>query len=156
MRRYAKRQDGYTLVELIVTMAIGGLLLSALMSVLLTTSQAANTATSRIEASSQVRSFQQFAYQDFASSSLPSGSASCTISIPCSTPITLSAVTYSWDGSDQLSRVPAGGGTRPAATNVRAFSWYVAGCTVVVSITVTVQAYSQSQTFQFYPRVNCP
>lgn len=150
-------QDGYTLVELVVTMGLGALLLSALMSVLLTASHGASIATSRVEASSQIRSFQFFAYEDFAGSALPSNSGNCVPSTPCTTAIKLSGVTYSWDGSNFLSRVPTSTGiARPAASNVSSFSWYVTGCAVVVSVTVTVQGYSQSQTFQFYPRVNCP
>jgi pantothenate synthetase len=41
------------------------------------------------------------------------------------------------------------------ATDVSAFAWYVdTNSTVVVSITVTVQSYSESETFRFYPRIN--
>jgi prepilin-type N-terminal cleavage/methylation domain-containing protein len=154
---YVRRQDGYTLVELIIATALGALLMSALVSVVLTTSQAANIAISRVEASSQIRSFHFFAPQDFASSTMPASSSECKPSTPCTTPIALSEVTYSWDGSNRLSRVPASTGVaRSAATNVSRFSWYATTCTVVVSVTVTVQAYSESQTFKFRPRVNCP
>ena len=68
-------------------------------------------------------------------------------------------MSYTWDVlSGFLDRTA---GTNPpvhAATNVTAFSYYVDGVapnqTVVVSLTVTVQAYSESQTLRFYPQVN--
>ena len=51
-------------------------------------------------------------------------------------------------------------GTNPpvhAATNVTAFSYYLDGAapnqTVVVSLTVTFQSYSESQTLRFFPEV---
>ena len=68
-------------------------------------------------------------------------------------------VTYTWDGSNDLDR-DAGGAPIHAATNVSSFSWYVipgpgSGLSiVVVNLTITVQAYSESQNFIFYPRVN--
>ena len=52
------------------------------------------------------------------------------------------------------------GSTAPkhAATNVTAFSAVLSGTaphqTVVVTLTVTVQAYVETQTLQFYPHVN--
>jgi prepilin-type N-terminal cleavage/methylation domain-containing protein len=155
--RRIRSQGGYTLVEVVITMGIGALLMSALISVLFTASKAVDTATSRVEASSQIRSFQSFAYEDFATSTLPSNSSSCSVSTPCATPIALKGATYSWDGKNLLNRVPASTGVaRRVASNVSSFSWYVTGCAILVSVTVKVQAYSQSQTFQFYPRVSCP
>jgi hypothetical protein len=67
-------------------------------------------------------------------------------------------VTYTWDkDAGFLDRAVARGSTAHAATDVSAFSWYVdANSTVVVNMTVTVQAYSQSQTFRFYPRTANP
>ena len=163
-------QGGYTLVELIIAVALGALLMSALTSVVLTSWRAANIASSRVEASSQIRNFELFAYDDFARSSTPIATG-CAQSSPCTTqPLVLSGyqvsnmtpvpdsvqVSYTWDGSSFLERAVAGTGvTEHAATNVSAFSWYVdTNATVVVSLTVTVQAYSKSQTFRFDPRMN--
>ncbi len=172
--RYLASQDGYTLVEVIISVSIGALLLSALTSVVFTSWRAANIATSRVEASSQIRSFEYFAYDDFALSATPNNGA-CTPATPCTTaPLVLSGVhagntasvstpptlgpyqvKYTWDGSSFVDREVGGGGTQHAATDVKSFSWYVdANSTVVVSLTVQVQAYSESQTFRFYPRMN--
>ncbi len=151
-RSYLKGQDGFTLVELIISAAIGALLLSALTSVMLTSWRGATIAASRVEASGQIRNFEYFAYDDFARSATPSGSG-----CPCTTqPLVLSGITYAWDGSSFLDRAVAStGATEHAATDVTAFSWYVdTDSTVVVSLTITIQAYSESQTFRFYPRVN--
>jgi hypothetical protein len=64
-------------------------------------------------------------------------------------------VSYTWDGSNFLDRAIASTGvSEHAATNVTAFSWYIdTDATVVVSLTVTVQSYSESQTFRFDPRL---
>lgn len=163
-------QDGYTLVEVIIAAALGALLLSALTSVVLTSWRGAATASGRVEASGQIRNFEYFAYDDFARSSTPNAGG-CVQSSPCttqplvltgfqvsnSTPVPASLqVTYAWDGSQFLDRtVSSTGATEHAATGVSAFSWYVdTNATVVVSLTVTVQAYSESQTFRFDPRMN--
>ena len=146
-------QGGFTLVELIITVAIAAVLMSALGSVIYTTSQASAIASSRVEASNEMRNFQQFAYDDFAQSNASSLSG-CTPASPCTTPIALQSVTYTWDGSNFLDRATSDV-TKHAASNVTAFTWYVdANSTVVVSLTVTVQSYSLSQTFRFQPRLN--
>ena len=61
-----RRQAGYTLIELIIASAIGLMVMGALTSVFVTMALGANTATSRVEASSQIRNFQLTAYDDFA------------------------------------------------------------------------------------------
>ena len=163
-------QAGYTLVELIIALAISGFLMVALTSVVLTSFQGVNTASSRVEASSEIRTFQSFATDDFARSGVPDGSA-----CPCTTqPLVLTGtqvsnsptqpvastlqVTYAWDGSSFVDRQAGSGEAIHVATDATAFSWYVdstaAHPTVVVSLTVTVGAYSETQTFRFYPMVN--
>jgi prepilin-type N-terminal cleavage/methylation domain-containing protein len=169
-RSHPNGQDGYTLVELIIAVALGALLMAALTSVVLTSWRAANVASSRVEASGQIRNFEYFAYDDFARSGTPSTGA-CVPATPCTTqPLVLSGlqvsnstpvpasfqVSYTWDGSNFLDRAIASTGvSEHAATNVTAFSWYVdTDSTVVVSLTITVQSYSESQTFRFDPRMN--
>src|SRR5260370_18250635 len=83
-RRYLKGQDGYTLVEVIIASALGVLLMSALTSVVLTSWRGAMIATSRVEASGQIRNFEFFPYDDFAPSNVPSGSGSVQAA-PCTT-----------------------------------------------------------------------
>jgi prepilin-type N-terminal cleavage/methylation domain-containing protein len=173
-RGYARSQGGYTLVEVLITIALTALLMTALTSVVFTSVRAVDVASSRVEASSQIRNFQYFADDDFAQSAVPVGGSCGTPSTPCSTqPVVLSGtqvtnsvqpagsavvVTYTWDGSNFLDRQVSAGPPIHAATNVSAFSWYVdttaSRPTVVVSITVTVSSYSESQTFRFYPRVS--
>ena len=170
-RAEARGQGGFTLVELIIALALSGLLLTALTSVVLTAWRAGDTATSRIEASSQLRSFEAYAYDDFALSDV-SNLSGCTPSAPCSSPITLNGtqasnafppvtnpsyqVVYSWDQANRfLQRQVGGNPAVHAAVNVAAFSWFVdTNSTVIVSLTVTVSAYSESQTFRFRPRLN--
>jgi prepilin-type N-terminal cleavage/methylation domain-containing protein len=169
---YARSQKGYTLVEVVITCAIGAVLMSALTSVVLTSFRAATVATSRIEASGQIRNFQFYAYDDFAGSGIPDPStcaappASCSIvlsgtqvsnsSTPTPSPY---SVTYSWNGAagTPLDRT-IGGNSKHVATSVIAFSWSIDGSTpfrtLVVNLTVKVQDYSESQTWRFYPRVN--
>ncbi len=171
LARYAKGQGGYTLVEVLVASALGLVVMTALSQVVLTSWRAVGTATSRIEASGQVRNFQFDAYDDFALSSVPSLS-NCASGSPPPCTITLSGlqasnstapvpasyqVTYTWDGANVDRKI----GSNPpnhAATNVTAFSAYIAGTapnqTVVVTLTVTVQTYAETQTLRFYPRVN--
>jgi prepilin-type N-terminal cleavage/methylation domain-containing protein len=160
-------QAGFTLVELLIASALGMLVLTALTSVVLTTYQANQVATSRVLASGEIRNFQQTAYDDFASSSLPSAPAGCgTSSQPCSqNPIDLNgcalvsgspqkrSVSYAWSsGTGVVDRKVGTRTVNPAASNVTAFAWYVDGPTVVVSLTVKVRDISQSQTMRFYPR----
>jgi prepilin-type N-terminal cleavage/methylation domain-containing protein len=167
-------QAGYTLVEVIIASAIGAILMAALTSVILTSVQATNTARSRVEASSQIRSFQFFARDDFAYSSLPVPNGCGTAANPCTTqPIVLSGLrasnsttpvaapyttTYTWDGSAFVDRQAGSAPADHAAIDVTAFSWYLAGTapkqSVIVAMTVTVSGYSESQTLAFYPEVN--
>jgi prepilin-type N-terminal cleavage/methylation domain-containing protein len=177
-----RRQAGFTLIELIIATAIGLMIMGALTSVVLTTAQAANTATARLEASSQIRDLQLSANDDFVLSRAPTPSGCGTANNPCHTqPLALQGsrmanavagapaaftVTYVWDSSPSgldVTRRTASG-SRVLARNVTAFAWYVdstgAHPTVVVSLTVAVNfynaAYSQSQTLRFYPRVTSP
>jgi prepilin-type N-terminal cleavage/methylation domain-containing protein len=159
-------QGGYTLIEVIIATALGALLMGALISVILTTTRATAIATSRVEASSQIRNFEYFAYEDFAGSNVSDLAGGCTPSSPCSTSaITLSGsdpgspnqyqVRYTWDQAKKLLQRQVGSASINAATNVNGFAWYVdTNNTVVVSLTVTVGTYSDSQTFRFYPRRN--
>lgn len=172
---YSKSQGGYTLVELIVASSIGLIVMTALTSVVLTTWRAGTAATSRIEASGQIRNFEFAAYDDFALSSLPVP-AGCigSAASPCTTqPLVLQGlqasnsanpttssyqVAYLWDGANLLLRQVGSNRPLEAASSVTAFSWYLDGSppyqTVVVTITITVQSYSETQTLRFYPRVN--
>jgi prepilin-type N-terminal cleavage/methylation domain-containing protein len=176
--RYVSSQGGYTLVELIVASAIGLMVMTGLTSIVLTSWRANQTATSRVEASSQIRNFEFEAYDDFALSSLPLPTGClATIVSPCTTAIVLQGsqasnattpaiapyqVTYTWDGASLLERQTQVGTNPPvnfdAATGVTAFSWYLDGSapnqTVVVTISITVQSYVETQTLRFYPRVN--
>ena len=170
LRRYAKSQSGYTLVELIVASAIGVMVMTGLTSVVLTSWRAGTVATNRVEASSQIRSFEFYANDDFAlsgapviSGCAPGGRPPCTITLsglritdPNTAPIRYS-VTYTWDGGS-INRQVAGYSSNFAAIGVTAFSAAVSGSppyqTVVVTMTLTVQAYVETQTLRFYPRVN--
>lgn len=174
--RQARRQDGFTLIEVIITAAISVIVLGALTSVVLTSVQSFGVASSRVQASAQIRSFENYAYDDFAAGQIQNVGSCTQSNAPCSTQLVIAGmqasnspqpvlapyqVTYSWGGSSTgfLDRqVAATGATTHAATNVSSFAWYVdssAGFpTVLVSLTVTVQAYSESQTFRFYPRLN--
>lgn len=172
-----RRQGGYTLIELIIATAIGLVVMGALTSVVLTTVLADNAATSRVEASAQIRNFQSMAYDDFALSRAPSPAGCGTVSIPCTTQaMTLSGLrmpnqtagspmaysaSYTWNPASQTITRTVGSGTQVVATNVTGYSWYVdpngARPAVVVSMTVTVSSYdatySESQSLLFYPRV---
>ena len=169
---YARSQNGYTLVEVVIACAIGAIVMAGLTSVILTSVRAANTVSSRVEASAQIRSFEFFAYDDFARSRIPFPFGCGTATNPCTTqPIVLNGsqvtnaaspvpspyqVSYTWDGTAFLDR-QVSGVSRHAAASVTAFSWYIdvsgAHPTVVVSMTVTVGSYQESQTLRFLPRV---
>jgi prepilin-type N-terminal cleavage/methylation domain-containing protein len=175
-----RHQAGFTLIELLIASALGVLVLSALTSIVLTTSQAAGVANSRIEASSQIRNFQLTAYDDFALARPPATAGCGTRDNPCTTqdlvligsrmPNTNTGtaapytVTYTWADHTNLRRQVAGLSSRVVASNVAAFAWYVdssgAHPTVVIDMTVTVKSfnttYSESQTLRFYPRVTMP
>lgn len=171
------RQAGFTLIELIIATTLGLLVLSALTSVVLTMMMADNTASGRIEASSQVRNYQFAAYDDFVVARPPAPPGCGTATTQCTTqdlvltgtrapnppdaaPVS-STVRYTWDRSLQAVTRYAGTTSRVVASNVTAYSWYVdrSGLypTVVVNITVTIPSYnatySASQTLRFYPRV---
>ena len=172
MKRYLKSQGGFTLVEVIVTLAIMGIVMVGLTSVIYTSVRVSDISSSRVEASGQIRNFQFVAYDDFARSQLQGGGA-CTPSTPCTTqPIVLVGtqvsnstqpvpsqvqVTYAWDGSAFVNRQSSSASVH-AATDVSAFSWYVDQSTgfptVVVNLTVTIKGYSESQTLRYYPRPN--
>jgi prepilin-type N-terminal cleavage/methylation domain-containing protein len=166
-----RSQAGYTLIELVIATALGVVVMGALTSVVLTGAMAANSATSRVEASAQIRNFELTAYDDFVLSHAPAPGG-CTFSSPCTTqelvlqgvtkPSGLNAppprtVIYFWDAGQQAVKRQVGDVRRTVATNVTRFGWYVEGPTVVVRLTVKVSFYNtsnaQSQTLRFYPRV---
>ncbi len=173
MKKNAHRHDlqgGYTLVELLIASALGALLMTALTSVVLTSWRASMIAAGRVEASSEVRNFEIYAYDDFARSTVPGGGG-CAPASPCTTqPLTLTgfqvsngtpvpasySVSYTWDGSAFLDRSVSGSGvSRHTASDVTGFSWYVdTNSTVVITLTVTVNTYSESETFRFHPQMN--
>ena len=171
-----KQQAGFTLIELIIATAIGVLVMGALTSVVLTTVLAANTANGRIQASSQVRSFQFTAYDDMAFAQPPAPVGCGAPGIPCTTqdmilqgclkpinardPGVVDTVRYAWDSAAQVVRRYSATSSHVVARNVTMYSWYLdpgAHPSVVVNMTVTVAAYntiySESQTLRFYPRI---
>lgn len=171
-QRFLRGQEGYTLVEVVITAALAALVMSGLTSVVLTTWRGSTVASNRVEASAQIRAFESFAYDDFAGSATPNA-PSCTQPTPCTTtPLVLNGVqvssssltpsayqvTYALDADVLKRQLGSNGPVFDAATGVSAFSWYVDSSgqspTVVVSLTVTVGAYSDSQTFRFYTRLN--
>lgn len=170
----ARRQGGFTLIELVIATALMALVMGVLASIILTSVRSTDVASSRVEASAQVRSFQSFAYDDFTAGQIQNADV-CTAGSPCTSAIVVVGtrvsnaaqpeaipyqITYTWDGRSLVDRqIGSGGPTKHAASNVTAFSWYVESpngsfATLVVSITVKVSAYSESQTFRFYPRLN--
>lgn len=175
-----KGQAGFTLVELIVATAIGTLVMGALVSIVLTVSISSNIATTRADASAQIRNFQLAAYDDLALSSAPTGSGCGTASNPCtSQPIVLQgmrvpnqvtgspgnySVTYTWSPDTKEVTRQAGTSSRTVTRDVTGFSWYVDTSgdhpVVVVILTVTEStynaSYSETQTFRFLPRVTAP
>jgi prepilin-type N-terminal cleavage/methylation domain-containing protein len=169
-------QAGYTLIELVIATALGVIVTGALTSVVLTGVMAANSATSRVEASGEIRNFELAAYDDFALSRLPVD-PDCAKSKPCTVkPLELNGftkpatrgnkapvkkVTYTWKSGLRPQVVTREAeSNRVVASNVTAFGWYLEGPTVVVQLTVTVRFYNashvQSQTLRFYPRVTSP
>ncbi len=178
--RAARDQRGFTLIEVMVSSIIGLIVMTALTSVVFTSWRGWQVATGRVEASSQVRSFEFFAYDDFAQSAPPApGGCGTSQATACTTqPIVLVGtravnapnpavnfnyqVQYLWDGKSFLDRI-ANGSRVHAATEVTGFSWYVVPQppvpghpqrdTVVVTLTVTEQGYAETQTLQFYPRI---
>ncbi len=175
-----RRQAGFTLIELVIATALGLVVMGALISVVLTSILADNTATARVEASSQVRNFQFTAYDDFVLARPPVPSGCGTSGNPCTTqdivlqgskvPNAIGGVAapytvrYAWDAGRQLVTRYTGTSGRVAASNVTAYSWYIersgAYPTVVVNLTVTIPTYnatySESQTLLFYPRITSP
>jgi prepilin-type N-terminal cleavage/methylation domain-containing protein len=173
--RRHRMQGGFTLIELLVASVIGLIIMTGLTSVVLTTYRASQTASNRVEAAGEIRSFEQTAYGDFAASSLPVPPVGCgSSSSPCShDPIQLQGcmmtnsitpspqprlVTYTWPlGSTAVDRTIGGGSSNPAASGVTGFSWYLDGTSpnqsVVLALTVQIGALTQSQTMRFHPRV---
>jgi prepilin-type N-terminal cleavage/methylation domain-containing protein len=160
-RRGRRGQAGYTLVEVVVTTAIAAIVMGGLTSVVWTSWVASTTASGHIEASNQIRDFENFAYDDFARSAVPTD---CTV--PPRVCVQLNGfgssgapiqVTYTWDGAANLDRQANGNAPRHVATNVTAFSWSLDGSapyqTCVVQITIAVGSFSESQVFRFYPRL---
>lgn len=178
-QRAARRraQAGYTLIELIIASAIGLMVMGAMTSVVLTMTLGANTATSRIEASAQIRNFQLTAYDDFALSRPPATTGCGTQVSPCTTqdmvlqgdrmPNQTAGIAapftarYTWDPSTKVLTRFVGAASRVVASNVNDYSWYVdatgAHPVVIVGISVTVgfynTRYTESQSLLFYPRV---
>ena len=173
--RRKQRQGGFTLIELMIATSIGLIVLTGLTSVVFTTYQANQVATSRVEASGQIRNFEETAYDDFALSNLPPTPGDCgTGAQPCTqdsiqlkgcamtnsaTPSLQRRTTvYAWNqGTQSIDRTVNAVPANSAASDVTAFSWYIDGGapnqSVVVTMTVTISSYSQTQALRFHPRV---
>lgn len=161
--RCMRNQHGYTLIEVIVATAIAAVVMTGLWSVITTTARAIDTSVSRVEASSQIRTFQTFAGDDFAGSNVPvdcsAGSPGACLQLShSSSPVANTfQVKYVWNGSALLDRQILGGSSRHIAGSVTAFSWYLEGTwpnqTCVVKLTITVGSYSESQVLRFYPEI---
>ena len=172
-----RSQAGYTLVELLVATAIGTIVLGALTSIVVTTAISTNVATSRVDASSEIRNFQLAAYDDMTLSRPPVGSGCGTPDNVCTAqPMVLVgqrvpnadsgaptgySVTYTWDPASQVVTRQAGSASRSVTTGVTQYSWYVDSSTthpaIVVMLTVTINtynaSYSDTQTLRFVPRI---
>jgi type II secretory pathway pseudopilin PulG len=176
-----RSQAGYTLIELIIANAIGLMVMGAMTSVVLTMVLGGNVATSRVQASAQIRNFQLTAYDDFALSRPPvTNSCGTGVNNPCTTqdmvltgdrmPNQIGGVAapftarYTWDPTKSLVRRFVGVASRVVASDVKSYSWYVDSSAehpvVVVSMSVTIgfynTAYTESQSLLFYPRVTSP
>ena len=163
---------------MVIATSLGVIVMASLTSVVLTGMMASNTATGRIEASAQIRSFELTAYDDFAHSSQPAVPSGCGLAPkPACTvePLVLPgfimpnqsntptprAVTYTWNRSRRVVTRSVPAGNRDVATNVTTFGWHMDGsgahATVVVNMTITIDFFNgshvQSQALQFFPRV---
>lgn len=174
-QRRTNHQGGFTLIELMIATAIGLVVLTGLTSVVFTTYRANQIATSRVEASGQIRNFEETAYDDFALSSLPPTPGGCgTSAQPCTqdsiqlkgcgmtnsaTPSLQSrTIAYAWNkGTQSIDRSLNAVPVNSVASGVTNFAWYIDGVapsqSVVVTMTVTITTYSQTQTLRFHPRV---
>ena len=167
-RQKARSQAGFTLIELIIASAIGLAVMTALTSVVFTTWKASVIASSRVEASAQIRNFQLVAYDDFVGSGPPTTSgcggvpAGTCITLPvtrASNPDQPVTVTYKWDGVRFLDRCQDSQPCRHVSTNVKAFIVIPDGGALVVKIKISIptdstNSYTQSQTLRFLPRLN--
>jgi prepilin-type N-terminal cleavage/methylation domain-containing protein len=157
-------QAGYTLVEILLAMGISTLLMAGLGLVIYTLFKANNTSDSRLQASSQIRTFQLAFHDDVAHNA---GTIVCAN--PCTT-LTLSGsrynqgatgpcsltVTYAYPSpSPLLISRSVGGKTTQVARNVKAFAATV-GADNSVTVTLTVQdptgSFTETQVLYFDPR----
>jgi prepilin-type N-terminal cleavage/methylation domain-containing protein len=183
MKPRGGNQAGYTLPEVIIASGIAAFLAASLTSVVFVAFSANTTWNPRLQASGQIRKFQQSITDDQALGALPqlvsanpcpgvSPAPSNPIVLrgvsqtnPSPPPATLSAtqVAYWWDGVKLIYRCAGGKGASIVARNVTAFSWSIDhsnGSVLVVSMTATDAAvtptYIQSQTLRFEPHRDTP
>jgi len=181
LRRPHGNQGGYTLPEVILAAGLATFIAAALTSVVFVASSANTTWNPRLQASGQIRGFQQSFTDDVAMAGMPSfASAPCPGVSPApapSAPIVLRGVTFNPSPSPTLAPIQAAywydrtnkvvvrcsGGNGPAvvARYVTAFQPILDRTGNTIIITITAQdagsgQYSQTQTMRFYPRRDSP
>jgi type II secretory pathway pseudopilin PulG len=134
-----RAQGGYTLVELIIASGLAAVVLAALTSVIFVVNQANRTWSPRLQATGEMRRFEHSFYDDAASGSTPTTSATVN---PClvpgsapTPPIVVRGLTYSGNTAQPYSAVYCfdpirktvkrfvGATSTLIARNVTVFSW---------------------------------
>jgi type II secretory pathway pseudopilin PulG len=175
-------QRGYTLVELIIASGLAAFVLTALTSVIFVSTQANKTWSPRLQATGELRHFQQSFYEDMALGSVPSISVStnpCLVPVPAATPpITIDGqlykgsppvaqsyqAVYCYSPTSRTVQRYIGGVPTVVARNVTKFAWRIdladGSPVVVIDITTTDNSvpsqYSTTQQLRYYPRRNAP
>jgi type II secretory pathway pseudopilin PulG len=186
-RRIRRWQDqrGYTLVELIISSGLAAFVMTALTSVIFVATQANRTWSPRLQATGEIRHFQETFYEDAAASDSPS---TALTSNPCiatqpspaplpTPPIALNGLaftgtppvsqafqaTYCYNPSSQTVQRYVAGNPAVVARNVVNFRWRLDaadGNALVIDISTSDNSvpslYSTSQQLRYYPRRNRP
>jgi type II secretory pathway pseudopilin PulG len=178
-------QRGYTLVELIISSGLAAFVLTALTSVIFVTTQANRTWSPRLQATGEIRHFQEMFYDDVAASDSPSTALTtnpCLAALPSpapppTPPIALNGLTftgtppaaqtfqatYCYNPTSQTVQRYVAGNPTVVARNVVNFKWRLDaadGNALVLDITTTDNSvpsiYSTTQELRYYPRRNRP
>lgn len=147
-----KSEHGFTLVELLVTIAITGALFSVIGGVIYQLTTTSEYGNDRLDATHELQNAAQWLRTDGQQAVTATGGSSLVLTLPDA-----SVITYSLSGTSLLRT--SGGTTMTLAQNISGASFSVQGNLVTLVITASVpgrMSVSEQGTYQVYLRPVAP
>jgi prepilin-type N-terminal cleavage/methylation domain-containing protein len=140
-----KGQKGFTLVELVVTTAVTGVIVSFLGFAVYQILNVTGFGNSRLTAAHELENAAYWFNHDGQEAASAAGGGSLALTLSDN-----SSVSYSLSGAEL--RRSAGGASMTLARNISSLTFFVSGRVVIMSLTSTLDSASENGTYQVYLR----